>query len=172
MVKYVRRAFVPLFAGVVIVQGIHVIEHIIQLIQVFLLGVPDDEALGLLGYVFMVQGTEEWLHLAFNATYLLALYLLLPPLRRRVPHPVPVWAFTTFVAGAVGLESWHMIEHGVIIANVIAHNGCPCPGIGDAALGITDTVLHFYYNTLTYLALLVPFWYVRHGRPLVGRAAA
>jgi hypothetical protein len=72
----------------------------------------------------------------------------------------------------VGLESWHMIEHGVIIANVLAHNGCPCPGIGDAALGISDTILHFYYNALTYVALLVPFWYVRQARPVVGRATA
>lgn len=46
---------------------------------------------------------------------------------------------------------------------MIANNGCPCPGIGDAALGITDTVLHFYYNALTYVALLAPFWYVWRG---------
>ncbi len=172
MGRLMKCAFLPLFTGVVIIQGIHVIEHIIQLIQVFILGVPDDDALGLLGYVFMLQGTEEWLHLAFNATYLLALYLVLPPLRHRVPHSVPVWAFATFVAGGVGLETWHMIEHGVIIANVIANHGCPCPGIGDSALGITDTILHFYYNAITYAAVLVPFWYVRHAWPPVRRAAS
>ncbi len=172
MARSLRSGFLPLFTGVVIVQGIHVSEHIIQLIQVFVLGVPDDDALGLLGYVFQFEGTEEWLHLAFNATYLLALSLLLLPLRRRVPHPVPVWAFTTFVAGAVGLESWHMIEHGVIITNVILHNGCPCPGIGDVALGLSDTILHFSYNSITFLALVVPFWYVRQARPVVRRAAA
>ena len=167
-----RAASVPLLTGVVIVQGIHVVEHVIQLFQVFVLGIADDDALGLLGYVFQFQRTEEWLHLIFNATYLLALYLLVVPLRRRVPHPVPLWAFTMFLAGAVGLESWHMVEHVVIIANVIANNGCPCPGIGDAALGITDTVLHFYYNAITYLALLVPFWYVWHGGAVVRRATA
>src|SRR5512134_745082 len=53
--------FFPLLAGVVIVQGIHVIEHIIQLLQVFVFGVADDDAFGLLGYVFKFQGTEEWL---------------------------------------------------------------------------------------------------------------
>jgi hypothetical protein len=31
----------------------------------------------------------------------------------------------------------------VIISRVIANGGCPCPGIGDAALSISDTVLHF-----------------------------
>jgi hypothetical protein len=133
--------------------------------------VPDDEALGLLGYAFAFQGTEEWLHLAFNATYLLALYLLALPLWRRVPRPVPVWAFKSFLVGAVGLESWHMVEHGVIITNVILSGGCPCPGIGDAVLGITDTILHFVYNAITFLALLVPFWFVMQTRPVSGRVA-
>jgi hypothetical protein len=40
------------------------------------------------------------------------------------------------------------------------NNGCPCPGIGDAALGVTDTVLHFIYNAVVTSAILVPFWYV------------
>ena len=169
MERSLRSPFIVLFTAVVLVQGTHVVEHVIQLIQVLVLGVPDDDALGLLGYVFTFQGTEEWLHLVFNATYLLALYLLLLPLSRRVPRPVPAWAFKVFVAGAVGLESWHMVEHGVIITNVILNDGCPCPGIGDAALGVTDTILHFFYNALTFLALLVPFWYVTRVRPVVRR---
>ena len=53
----------------VFIQGVHVIEHHIQLVQVFVLGIPDKDALGLLGYVFQFQGTEEWLHLAFNTAY-------------------------------------------------------------------------------------------------------
>jgi hypothetical protein len=167
-----RAASVPLLTGVVIVQGIHVVEHIIQLIQVFVLGVPDDQALGLLGYVFQFQGTEEWLHLGFNAAYVAALYLLVRPLRARVPRPVPVWAFTVFLLGAVGLESWHLVEHVVIISHVLANNGCPCPGIGDVALGTTDTLLHFGYNALTYEALLVPYVCLRRARPAVSAAAA
>jgi hypothetical protein len=168
-----RRAILfPLFTGVVMVQGIHVIEHIIQLIQVFILGIPDDMALGLLGYVFQLQGTEEWLHLVFNAAYLAALYLLVLPLRDLVPNPLPAWAFAVFLGGAVGLESWHMVEHGVIIAHVIANNGCPCPGIGDLALGTTDTVLHFFYNAMTYAAVVLPYVLLRRARPIVNAAAA
>lgn len=155
--------FFPLFAGVVIVQGIHVVEHVFQLLQVFVFGVADDDAFGLLGYVFQFQGTEEWLHLVFNATYLLSLYVLVFPLRRLVPRTVPPWAFWVFVYGVV-LESWHMVEHIVIIANVLRNSGCPCPGIGDAALHVTDTVLHFFYNAITYAALLAAFWFVQQGR--------
>ena len=167
-----RAAFVPLFTGVVVVQGIHVVEHVIQLIQVYVLGVPDDQALGLLGYVFQFQGTEEWLHLVFNAAYLAALYLLVRPLRDLVPDPVPVWAFAVFLVGAVGLESWHLVEHLVIISHVLANHGCPCPGIGDVVLGTTDTVLHFAYNALTYEALLVPYVCLRRAGPTVRAVAA
>lgn len=156
--------FFPFMTTVVVVQGIHVVEHIIQLLQVFAFGVADDDAFGLLGYVFQFQGTEEWLHLAFNAVYLASLYVLVLPLRRLVPRQLPPWAFWVFVYG-VAIESWHMVEHGVIIANVLRNSGCPCPGIGDAALGVTDTVLHFFYNAVTYGAILVAFWFVFPARP-------
>ncbi len=160
MGAFPRSTFFLLFAGVVLVQGVHVVEHVIQLVQVYVLGVPDDDALGLLGAVFQFQGTEEWLHLVFNVSYLLALYLLLVPLWRLVPERIPAWAFWSFLVWSVGLESWHVIEHLVIIANVLRNHGCPCPGIGDRALGITDTVLHFGYNLVAFLGLLVPFVYV------------
>jgi hypothetical protein len=166
------RIFLPLFIAVVVVQGIHVIEHVIQLAQVYLFGVADDDALGLLGYVFEFQGTEEWLHLVFNSTYLLALYALLIPLRRLAPQTVPLWAFGAFVVGAVGLESWHVVEHSVIIANVLKNSGCPCPGIGDAALGVTDTQLHFVYNAMAYAATVTPFWFLSRGPSAGLRTAA
>lgn len=164
MSSFLNGAFRPFFAAVVLIQGIHVIEHIIQLIQVYVLGIPDDFALGLLGYVFQVQGTEEWLHLVFNVSYLLALLLILAPLRRFVSDTVPRWAYTTFLF-AVALEGWHNVEHAVIISNVIANSGCPCPGIGDVALGVTDTVLHFFYNLVAYGATLPAFWFFWRNGP-------
>jgi hypothetical protein len=166
------RIFLPLFIAVVVVQGIHVIEHVIQLAQIYLFGVADDDALGLLGYVFEFQGTEEWLHLVFNLSYLLALYALVLPLRRMVPQTVPFWAFGVFVVGAAGLESWHVVEHSVIIANVLKNSGCPCPGIGDAALGVTDTQLHFVYNAMAYAATVTPFWFLSRGPSAGLRTAA
>lgn len=156
MRSFLSAAFRPLFVGVIAVQGIHVFEHIVQLFQVFVLGIPDDRALGLLGYVFQFQGTEEWLHLVFNVVYLLALLLLIVPLRDVVPQTVPRWAFNAFLLG-VALEGWHNVEHAVIISNVLRNGGCPCPGIGDTALGVTDTVLHFFYNVVAFGATLPAF---------------
>jgi hypothetical protein len=139
-------------------------EHVLQLIQVTVWHVPDDEALGLLGYVFQLQGTEEWLHLVFNLALLTSLWILLGPIRAASPSIIPRWAFIVYIIGAVGLETWHEVEHLVIISRVLLNSGCPCPGIGDAALGVTDTVLHFIYNAVVTSAMLVPFWFVARSR--------
>lgn len=146
--------------GIVAVQSVHMFEHVLQLIQVTAWNVPDDEALGLLGYVFQLQGTEEWLHLFFNLALLSSLWLLFGAIRAASPSVVPRWGYLVYLVGAVGLETWHQVEHLVIIFRVVANDGCPCPGIGDAALGVTDTVLHLIYNGVVYAAMLVPFWFI------------
>jgi hypothetical protein len=48
--------------AVVAIHGGHVVEHIVQLLQVTVFGVSDAKALGLLGYLLQFNGTEEWLH--------------------------------------------------------------------------------------------------------------
>lgn len=164
-----RSRFLAFIALVVVIQGIHVIEHIIQLAQVYLFRVADDDALGLLGSVFSFQGTEEWLHFVFNVSFLAALYVLLIPLSRMVPERLPAWAFWSFAILSVALESWHVIEHIVIITNVIRNDGCPCPGIGDRVLGVTDTVLHFFYNAVAIAGLLLPFAFVTRDSVIAGR---
>jgi hypothetical protein len=143
--------------AVVAIQGGHVFEHVVQLVQVFALGVADKDALGLLGYVLQFNGTEEWLHLGYNAFYLLALYALIVPLWRITPEVLPRSAFWLFIIAGVWLETWHVVEHGVIISHVIADGGCPCPGIGDVALGLSDTILHFVYNVLAYAGVVYAY---------------
>jgi hypothetical protein len=150
------RAFY-FMSAVVVIQGGHVVEHIVQLLQVTVFGVPDARALGLLGYLLQFNGTEEWLHLGYNSLYLLSLYALILPLWRVTPAVLPPLAFWFFIAASVWVETWHMVEHGVIISHVIANGGRPCPGIGDAALSVSDTVLHFFYNVLAYAGIAVAY---------------
>jgi hypothetical protein len=157
------------YATVVAIQGIHVFEHVVQLIQVFVLHIPDRQALGILGYFFQFQGTEEWLHLVFNASYVVALIAIawgffLSPAARAI---VPAWALGTYLVLGVILELWHVNEHIVIISHAIANNGCAidgCPGILDQRLGVSDTVLHFFYNTIAYAGTVVPFGYLLRWR--------
>ncbi len=147
-------------AVVAAVQGAHMFEHVVQLLQVTVFDVPDDDALGLLGYVVQFNGTEEWLHLGYNLIFAVALWALVVPLWRVLARR----AFWTFAVGCVWLETWHIVEHGVIISRVIANDGCPCPGIGDAALSISDTVLHFGYNAIATTCLAVTFVHVLRDR--------
>jgi hypothetical protein len=98
--------------------------------------------------------------------YLLALYALIVPLWRITPAVLPAGAFWFFLAASVWVETFHMVEHGVIIGNVISNGGCPYPGIGDRALGVSDTVLHFFYNGIAYTGILVTYFYVLHDRGL------
>ena len=115
------------------------------------------------------------MHLGYNVIYLLALYALIVPLWRITPAVLPVGAFWFFLAASVWVETFHMVEHGVIIRNVVANGGCPCPGIGDRALGVSDTILHFFYNVIVYAGIVVAYRYVlRHRRsaPVAGRHAA
>jgi hypothetical protein len=85
------------------------------------------------------------------------------PLWRITPTVVSTWAFWFFIVASVWIETWHMVEHGVIISNVIANGGCPCPGIGDVALGLSDTILHFIYNALPYAGVVYTYiLIVRH----------
>lgn len=158
----VSTGFFRFYLTVVVIQGIHVIEHIIQLLQVTVFHVPDDDALGLLGYFLQLHGTEEWLHFGFNLSYLVALYALgLLLYERAESGVVPKAAFNVFLVAGVAVESWHMTEHIVIIHNALRNGGgCPCPGIGDRALNISDTYLHFVYNTVAYAGTATPFWFI------------
>ena len=62
-----------------------------------------------------------------------------------------------------------MVEHGVIISNVIANGGCPCPGIGDAALGVSDTILHLFYNRVAYAGVALALVFVLRDRGDISR---
>ena len=168
-VASLSNAWFYFMTAVVAIQGGHVVEHIVQMLQVTVFGVPDAKALGLLGYVLQFNGTEEWLHLGYNSLYLLALYALIVPLWRITPSVLPTRAFWFFLGASVWLETWHMVEHGVIISHVIANGGCPCPGIGDAALGVTDTVLHFFYNLVAYAGVVLAYVFVLRDRGSISR---
>ncbi|MFN0029925.1 MAG: hypothetical protein ACKV2O_22455 [Acidimicrobiales bacterium] len=152
------------FVAVVVVQGVHLIEHIIQLLQVEVFDVPEDDAFGLLGYVVNFNDTEEWLHLGFNLAFVLSLCVVALGMHHLTPagsRSLPRAAWYSFVIGGVGLESWHITEHVVIITNVIRNSGCPCPGIGDRALNVSDTRLHLGYNLIAYAATVIGFVAVR-----------
>ena len=146
----VSKALRRTFATILVIQGFHFVEHIIQLIQIKAFGVPEDQALGVLGAVFAFHGTEEWLHLAFNLSLLTAVLWIQPAVRDAIADRA---RYLAFLGLAAGLELWHVIEHLVVTGNMIANGGgCPCLGILDRF--IPDTTLHLGYNTLALAGLV------------------
>jgi hypothetical protein len=157
--------FFPFFVAVVVIQGIHVIEHIIQLLQVTVFDVPGEKAFGLLGYVINFNDTAEYMHFVFNAAYLLSLYVIVLGVHELViSGAVPRSAFRAFLVFGVGVETWHMAEHVVILYHLIQNTGCPCTGIGDQVIGVMDIQLHFAYNTVAYAGTVTAFWFVHKAR--------
>lgn len=151
------RGFSRFAAGVLVVQGLHVVEHVIQLMQVHVW--HSDNTLGLLGFVLQFHGTAEWMHLGFNVAYLIALVVLAVGLWDRVrERRLSSSRYLTFVVGGVALETWHCVEHTVITYHMVRNGGgCPCPGVLDPLLGVMDAQLHMGYNAVAYSATLVPF---------------
>jgi hypothetical protein len=125
-------------------QGLHEMEHIVQVIQRSVLEIKNGA--GLFGSVFDL----EPVHFAYNLTFLILLGLAAVGLRQ--PRAVPrrqalVLALLTLTL--VG-QSYHTVEHVVKMAQFLETGRNGTPGI----LGewIPVVWLHFWINT----ALLVP----------------
>lgn len=149
------RGFRRFTVGVAVVQGVHVFEHVLQLLQIHVWHTHN--TMGLLGYVLQLQGTAEWLHLVFNLTYLASLVVLAIGWRQQVRQGLlDGRAYATFLVIGLALETWHSVEHAVIVRNILRNDGCPCPGILDPVLGVMDAQLHFGYNAVAYVGTLIP----------------
>lgn len=127
----------------------HVGEHLVQVAQLRLLGLPPAHAHGIVGALDI-----EWVHFVWNAWVLVAIGLLL--LARRT-NP---WLW---VAGV--LAAWHLAEHVVLIALYLATGveGRPgllaVGGLLGGGLPIARPELHLIYNLVETTPLLIGLWW-------------
>lgn len=139
-----------LFLLVIGIQGFHVIEHVVLVIQVSALGMGLDEAHGLLG----AKVDFEWLHFSYNVSFLGTLILLLAYGWRHqgalaLPHGLPHVA----LAGAVGLQTYHVAEHIIRIVQYLQTGCTPCVGlIGQVVPFIWP---HLFFGLFAYAALVL-----------------
>jgi hypothetical protein len=92
-----------------------------QVCQIWLLGYTKAAAHGLIGAEWPWLVTSEWLHYLFAVTMLFGLILLLPGFRGRA-H--------AFWAVALVLQTWHLIEHQVLLIQAQTRHywfGAPVP---------------------------------------------
>lgn len=140
------NAWLAFYLLLVISQTGHIGEHVVQMVQLRLLGVAPAHAHGVFGALDV-----EWVHFAWNSWVLLAIAVLLVGLR----HNVWLWA-------AAALAAWHLLEHVVLIASYVstgvAGSGLLATGgglIGGGVLPRPD--LHMLYNVAETVPLFIGF---------------
>jgi hypothetical protein len=138
------------FLGLLALQGAHEVEHVVQVVQRYVLRIPDGN--GVLGHVFDV----EPVHLAYNLAFLWILVMLYRIVGAHRPEqwtrgPVAWW----LLSGALLVQGYHLVEHIFKIVQYldIGRNGTP--GILGNALDLVW--LHFSFNTIEMAALLAAF---------------
>ncbi len=148
------------FAAVIIIQGAHMVEHVAQVIQKFLLGF--EKAQGLLGSAF----DFEWVHFLYNTSLEAALILILVWCRRATGHPASL-----ALQAVVWLQGYHVIEHVVKMYQYYVL-GVPS-GTTKGILGFILPVIwvHFWLNLIVLiLIVLARYGYGRMLRQQVSRA--
>lgn len=148
--KIIRQLFVI----TVLVQGFHMIEHVLQVMQKSLGVTP---AHGLIGAFNL-----EWVHFTYNAVYLILLGVLfmILALKRvlpsRTPFRMPIFLSFLFL---VIVQGYHLVEHTVKLQQHLATGLQGTPGILGAHVDIVW--LHFALNVIVYAPLLVALWQLR-----------
>jgi hypothetical protein len=138
-----------LLAEALVIQGFHEVEHIVQVVQRFVLNIK--LGAGVLGSVFDV----EPVHFLYNITFLGLLVSAYVGLRRANAIPrnrATVMALLTF---AVVGQSYHSVEHVVKLIQYFQTGQNGTPGI----LGHWFNVvwLHFWFNTILYIPVVATF---------------
>lgn len=109
---YRHYQWLALFYVLVVTQGGHFIEHVVQMTQIHVLGLKGLDARGVFGALDI-----EWVHFTWNTWVIIAVLLLLYRFRAN-----PWLWLTAIIAG------WHEIEHILIMSVYLATAKAGTPG--------------------------------------------
>jgi hypothetical protein len=135
----------------------HMLEHVAQAIQVFVLGWPRSQALGLLGLVWPWLIGSEWLHFTDVSITLIGLILLRPGFSGQARR---WWTI------ALAISVWHLVEHSLLLGQALT--GRPLFGAAQPTsvlqLVVPRVELHLVYNGLVLAAMLAALVYYVNDR--------
>jgi hypothetical protein len=132
------------------------LEHVAQAIQVFVLGWPRGQALGLLGLVWPWLVQSEWLHFTDVLLTLAGLFLL----RRGFRGEASRWWTAAIVVGV-----WHLFEHSLLLGQALTGStlwGAPQP-TSVLQLIVPRVELHLVYNGVVLAAMLMALAHQQRG---------
>ena len=130
----------------------HLAEHLVQAYQVYVLGLPPHQALGLVGQWVPWLVHSEVMHYGYALIMLVGIWMLLPGFVGRSRR----WWLAALV-----IQFWHHIEHALLQGQVIfGHNlfGKPVP-TSIIQLWIPRVELHLVYNTMVFVPMVVAMYY-------------
>lgn len=153
-----HRGALTVFMLVVIA---HWAEHIVQAVQIWVLGWRVPESRGVLGMAFPWLVTSEALHYGYALVMLVGLWILRGGFVGRA---------RTWWTIALAIQFWHHIEHLLLLIQV--QSGLFLAG-GAAPTSVLQLVvprveLHLFYNSVVFLPMVVAM--VLHLRPNLGEA--
>ncbi|MFI6498775.1 hypothetical protein [Nonomuraea typhae] len=134
----------------------HWAEHIVQAVQIWVLGWPAPQARGVLGQFFPWLVTSEALHYGYALVMLAALWVL----RKGFTGRARGWWNL-----ALGIQIWHHVEHLLLLVQAQSGwflTGHP-PQTSLLQLLIPRVELHLFYNTVVFVPMVVAM--VLHARP-------
>ncbi len=161
--RYLTTSLV-LLAVAFAVQTAHHAEHVTQLIQVYALGLKPPEAHGLLGSIF----DFEWVHFLYNFALeaaLIGLWLGYRRARQANPAGVSRQGFG-LLTGLALFQGYHSVEHIVKLYQYLFvpfyQSGLhPPPGILPHVAGWPIFLVHFWFNTIVWTAMVFVLWNLR-----------
>ena len=143
----------------------HWAEHLLQTLQIYLLGWPVPDARGAIGYFFPMLVSSELLHYGYALVMLAGL-----------------WALRTGFTGledrrwwtvALGIQFFHHVEHFLLQGQYLLGQNLfdrPVP-TSIAQLWVPRVELHLFYNTIVFIPMAVAMYFhmfppVREKRPM------
>lgn len=126
----------------------HWAEHLVQAYQIWVLGWPIPESLGVLGYWFPWMVSSEILHYGYALIMLIGIWIL----RTGFTGKAYTWWMISF-----GIQFWHHIEHAMLQGQAIVGENfanSPVP-ISLVQFVIPRVELHLIYNTLVFIPMIV-----------------
>jgi hypothetical protein len=143
----------PALMALAAVVLVHWVEHIAQVVQIWLLHYKKPDAHGLIGAQWPWLVTSETLHYVFAALMLLGLAILLPAFHGRA---------RLFWIIALAIQTWHFIEHQILLIQAQTHPwfGAKVPtSVLQQFWPMSRPELHLVYNTLVTIPMIVAIYF-------------
>jgi putative Mn2+ efflux pump MntP len=132
----------------------HWAEHLVQAVQIYVLGWPRPQAGGVLGLWFPFLVSSEVLHYGYAIVMLVGLWML----RKGFTGTSRKWWTVALV-----IQFWHHIEHLLLQAQaILQYNllGSPVPlSFLQMAFPKNRVEIHLFYNAIVFIPMIIGMYY-------------